>query len=139
MTLYYPIQNKIPLVGTTTASTLTAAYSGNTASVACGGMYKAQIYMTYTPAADSRILYWQIEESPDRTGTDFYYMLDSDLSSGAETCTIVTTQFTGTTGSVSYKITYEKEISSRQIRISFKESGSSNFGTIVAYLLLSGK
>ena len=112
------------------ADTLTAAYAGNASTFPVGGKYQLQLYVEYTPAANNRTLSIQMEFSPDQS--DFYKVVMTSLdSSGTETITVREPQkFLGATADTTYKVRVSEPVADSHCRISVKEDGSSDFGSV---------
>ena len=116
--------------------TLTASFDDNVNVVHMGNKSQMQLYIDYTPAQDGRKISVQIEGSPN--GSRYYKKVTSDISSGTETWSIKVGTFTGTTGGVTYPIEVSEPVADKSIRISVKEDGSANFGTVSIQFLKSG-
>lgn len=143
------------LLGTaSTASTLTAAYAGNRAAIPIEGYNQAVLYVKYTPAAgqSDRDVSLSVEFSPDGGTTYFPLSKGSDNAvSSFDIITDVNTQtfrIPGATGSVAETAYYRRipialgeasgEIADPYLmRVSAKEDGSANFGTIYVRVALT--
>lgn len=118
------------------STTLTANYVA-TSDYRVDGGYQLVIGANYTPKAaqTNRIAYIKVEFSGDDTT---YYQETSYTVSGAS---VTHSQgehlFTGATGGTSYKYVISVPIAANYVRISFKEDGASNFGTLALDLLVS--
>lgn len=144
--LRYPIQVKVPLVGSKdasfalTTSTLTADYADNRKVIESAGMSKLDIRFSYTTGAaeTNNSVDILVEESAD--GTNWFSIVNESVSAGVSTINDRNFNYADNTGSAANKkssigldIFYDK------IRVSFKEAGvSSNFGTIYAEGTLLG-
>ena len=117
------------------AATLTAAYSGNTYNFQTDGNDYAIIYVTYTPAENTRNCYLQIEGGPN--SSDFFLkssLLDS--ISGESTLLSHTAKLPGATSGTAYKMRWEVPIADKCMRISVKEDGAGTFGTVTVQMIL---
>lgn len=119
----------------TTAATLTAAYSGNQESFPTPEFDQAIVYVEYTPAQNARNCFLQVEGGP--SSTDFFpktALLDAET--GTSTLLDHIGKIEGATASTTYKKRWEIPIADKFVRISAKEDGLSNFGTIKVQILL---
>ena len=138
MSLSYDVQHGLTIINSNgTANNLTAAYADNLYVSPAEGMAQARLYIAYTPVQDGRILSWQVEVGP--SDSDLYKTVSEKIVTGANTVSIMTKSFTGTTADTTYKLSDAVSIADKYIRISCKEDGSSNFGTVVVKLILSGR
>jgi hypothetical protein len=139
MALSYDIQPTRYLIGSgSAAATLTASYSGNTKTVSIGGMSQLVLGIIYTPAQNSRVISIKVEVSFE--GTNYYYLTTEDRRDGAITIHLREPEtFTGTTGGTSYPFTRSYPIAHKIARVSVKEDGSSDFGTVKLLYMSSGK
>ena len=140
MSLSFPIQNNNYIIGDAdTTPTLTASYAGNTHDFITEGMVQLNLYVTYTPKTGQtdRIIYLQIEVGSERT--DLY--MNTVQSVGTEYTDLYHNQerFTGAVGGTIYKFPFDVPISSNVCRVSVKEDGSADFGTVIVKAVLSGK
>jgi len=125
----------------TQSSTLTALYGGNTKTITTGGMAEITLFIKYTvngSSGSNRTLYLQIEGGPD--ASDLYLLQNFEYDS---TNKVVVgyddvREWRNSAPGVTYKETFNRPISFRSLRISLRESGSSNFGTISVRYTLSG-
>lgn len=138
MSLDYPIQPSDWLIGTDSATeTLTAAYSGNTVSFRIGGMSQLVLGIIYTPAENGRIISIKVEVSFD--GSNFFYLTTEDRAEGTITIHLREPEsFTGTTASTAYPFTRSYPVAHKWARVSVKEDGSANFGTVKLSYMSSG-
>lgn len=139
MSLRYDQQNTGYAIGSeSTPATLTASYDDNVQIFHTADVSQLTLYIAYTVnvLSSNRILYVQLEGGPDQS--DFYKLVTSSLSSGTETLNIKTAQFTGATGGTTYKFRVSEPIADQEMRLSVKESGSDNFGTVTIRLMKSG-
>jgi len=132
-------------LGTVSAPvTLTALYAGNTLTVLSRLYCDLHLDITYTPKTGEtdRIAYILIEYSNDNGETYYPKTVALSLPDSVELNNLsVDTAVTGiplvmpnagsSTGGVAYKMTYDMEnIKADFIKISAKESGSADFGTL---------
>jgi hypothetical protein len=130
-------------------ATLTAAYTGNTYNQVSKYFKKAHLDFSYTPKAGqtNRLAYILVEASNDG-GTTYFPVstrLDSTSSikiytDGAESSAGVPFVIPGdatSTGGAAYKGFVDFDFIGDRIKISVKESGSDDFGTIFIGLTLT--
>lgn len=139
-------------IGTaTTAATLTAAYTGNTKTLLSKYLENLHLDIKYTPKAGQtdRYLYLLIEVSND-DGTTFFpvanksastqqtklYNEDADGNMGIPLLVPGDLTSTGGTAQTAFA---DYDIVGDFVKISVKESGSANFGTIYVRTSLSSK
>ena len=136
MPLRYAKQSTSYIIGDAdTASTLTAAYSGNQVSFPTPEFDRAVLYVEYTPAESARNLSIQVEGAAI-DGDFFPKTALLDAETGISTLLDHIGKLEGTTGSTTYKKRWEVPISDKFLRISAKEDGSSNFGTVKVQIIL---
>ncbi len=141
----FTIQYVQNLIGSSSsAATLTAAYAGNASAVfPIGGMHSVVVYVQYTPKAgqSNRILYMQVELGPE--ADDLYLMTKrTDVSSSDALLQRYqyVEEFVGATGGVTYKERFAiGDIADKFFKVSFKEDGIADFGTLYAKMTYSGK
>jgi len=134
--LRYARQSTSYIIGDeTTASTLTDAYTDNKLSFPTPEFDRAILYVEYTPAENARNMYIQVEGSPD--GTNYYPKTALlDAQTGESTLLDHIGLIEGTTASTAYKKRWEVPISDKYVRISVKEDGTSNFGTVTVQTII---
>ena len=136
MPLRYASQSTSYLIGDAdTASTLTAAYTGNQESFPTPEFDRMIVYVTYVPTESARNLSIQVEGSPEGT-TYFPKTALLDAETGVSTLLDHIGTLEGTTGGTTYKKRWEIPISDKFLRVSVKEDGSSNFGTVKVQIIL---
>lgn len=119
------------LIGSSTgASSLTADYGDNNAVVSLGGSGEIVLFITYTPAQNGRKLIWKLQGSNDNS--DFYQLPIFTKESDGERAIKLLEDYFGepVVASTAYKVMVPYAVNAKYFRISFKEDGSSNFGTI---------
>jgi len=127
------------LGGTSTSETLTADYADNTTGVVnVEGARDIMLYVTYAPKTGetNRVLYMQVETGP--TTSDLYLLtLEEDTAtSGTTENKTYTRSYTGAVGGTSYARSFSLgDIIAVGLRISFKESGTADFGTVKLRIL----
>jgi len=137
MGLNYFAQLDEYLIGNeSSTSTLTAAYADNQGSFTIAGMSQVVAYVQYTPAQDGRMITVQAEFGPERS--DVYKTVSVDSSTTGDTAYVNPLSFVGDTASVTYKIRYSIPIADKEVRISAKENGTTNFGTVKIRITASG-
>jgi hypothetical protein len=124
------------MIGTASAAaTLSDSYGDNQVSFPTPEFDRAVVYVDYTPAENARQLFIQVEGGP--TNSNFYpktALLDDQ--SGQSTLLDHIGVLDGTTASTTYKKRWEIPISDKFIRLSVKEDGSSNFGTVKVQIII---
>jgi hypothetical protein len=141
----YGIQHYQELVGTSSSpSTLTADFTDNESAVyPISGMHSIVVYIQYIPKTgqSNRYLYMKVELGP--LSTDLYQVTKRTDVSGKDAEVerfIYTTRFKGAIGGTTYKPRFAiGDIADKFVKLSFKEDGSDNFGTVFASFLYSGK
>lgn len=138
MLRYTSQQGEYVIGSATNAATLTASFDDNVQVVHVANKSQIELYVEYTVNAMSsnRTLSIQLEGSPD--GTTYYKMISNSVSSGTETWNIRTGQFVGSSGGVVYRFRISEPVADQSLRISTKESGSDNFGTVKIRIIKSG-
>jgi len=137
MALNYFAQLDEYLVGNEEAAhSLTASYADNQGSFTIRGMSQVMFYIQYTPAQDGRIITLQVEAGPSRS--DFYKTISIESSTTGDTAHLNPIVFTGATAAVTYKWRYSIPVADKEIRISAKEDGVANFGTVKIIVTVSG-
>jgi len=140
MSLSFPIQNNNYIIGKSgDAETLTASYAGNTHDFVIEGMVQLNLEMTYTPKTGEtdRNLYIQIETGSERT--DLYMYTVQSVGTAYTDLYQNENRFKGAVGGTVYKFPLDLPISNKVCRVSVKEDGSADFGTIIVKAVLSGK
>ena len=117
------------IIGTSSVPiTLTTAYADNQIALKANEYNTLVLYVYYTPAADSRVCYVQVEGSAD--GTNYAQkIIFKDEITGESTMLGHIAKVAGATASETYKKRYVIYLSDMFIRIGVKEDGSSSFGT----------
>jgi hypothetical protein len=139
MSLKFLSQQEAYVIGSAaTPATLTASFDDNVEVIHVANKSQVEIYVEYTVngASSNRTLSLQLEGSPD--ATTYYKMISNSISSGTETWYIRTGQFVGATGGVVYRFRISEPIADQSLRISVKESGSGDFGTVKVRIIKSG-
>lgn len=146
MGLYYPNQVTSVLVGTKEGSTrtgvaLTSAYdvANKTKILETAGYSKLDLNILYTMGSgeSSNSIEVRLEESPD--GSNFYRVANESESAGATTLTAREYTFVGVNAAAA-TISIKTDLSSKFIRVSFKETGvSANAGTVYCEATRSGR
>jgi len=141
----YGVQHQQDIIGTSTSpETLTASFADNQSSTwPVGGMHSIVVYVQYTPKAgqSNRLLYirYELGATSDRlyrVTQRMNVLSDNDLIERIP----YDEQFLGATGGTTYSERFSlDDVSDKHFRVSFKESGSSNFGTIYSEILYSGR
>jgi len=142
--LAYQTQYTVPLIGsksgtTVTPSTLTAAYTGNTKTIATGGMSVITIDVKYTTGSGetNNSIDIQMEHSSD--GTNFYTLTNESSSSGVSTITQRNLTLVGAAAATAYAFSYKMDINYKFMKFSAKESGvAANFGTCYMEVTFGG-
>lgn len=121
------------LGGSSETSTLTASYEDNTTGILnIEGARNVMLYVTYTPKAGqtNRVLYMQVETGPDEADMHLLTIEEDTATSGLTESQDYTKSYTGATGGVEYKRSFALgDIIAVGMRVSFKESGTDDFGT----------
>jgi hypothetical protein len=144
MTLYYPTQTPVVLIGsksgtTRTSSALTAAYTGNTKTFETKGYSVLVLDVLYTTGAGetTNSIEIKLEDSIDRT--NFYQLTNESASAGTSTLTAREFTFVGAAAATAYPISYRLDITYPFMKVSVKESGVvTNAGTIFVEGVLGG-
>jgi hypothetical protein len=111
------------------SSTLTADYSDNAVSFPTEMYRGMKLYVSYTPAANTRVMSIQVEYSPD--GSDWYVeSLEAQASTGVGNLLENTQTIEGAALATEYKRAYRVPIDSRFVRVSVKEDGGAPFGAV---------
>ncbi len=142
MANYYPVQANTQKLGSLESpSTLSASYNDNTTTFETGGMEQVELSITYTVNAGSggnRKLTMQIESG--YTADDLYVKQFSDLDTVSEQITKYNAieVWEGMVVGTTYKLSTLVPASNKFMRLSFKEDGSANFGTVTLFVTASG-
>lgn len=137
-------QTSYDIIGTaSTAATLTAAYTGNrTSNIHCKYLPNLHLDISYIPAngQTNRYAYILVESSNDDGVTWFpvavktvgttetnVFIVDTDGNAGEP---LIIPGSKTSTGGVTYSGGVEATVVADKLRISTKETGSGNFGTI---------
>lgn len=122
----------------TSSNTLTASYGDNTADLDVGGSAEIVLYITYTPAENDRVLTWKLQGSND--ASDYYQLpILTEKSDGTRESKLLEDYFgESVVASTAYKFLIPYSVNSQGFRISFKEDGSSDFGTLTVRFKVGG-
>ena len=138
MALLYTKKPGTYVIGSDTAeATLSADYADNALGITGLNASQLMLYVAYTPADNGRSLFIQMEGGPEPS--DLYKFMYTDLSTGVEKADFKITQFPLTTVTVAettYKKRFSEPIADQYLRLSFKEDGTGDFGTLIARVSL---
>jgi|SRR3990167_3746413 len=145
----YSVQPLFPFIGATKSSngvitlspvTLTVTGSDNRAQIDIDGMQQLILYIRFIPHASdtNAVLDMTVDYSPD--GTNFYQEVTEESATTTITEYQATRQFTGATGGTTYSFRVPVPIAdAKKLRISFRETAGTNFGTLSCLALTSGQ
>ncbi len=153
MSLHYPTQVLLPLIGskdssnTRTAVTLTSSYEAETSPQSTptktfdvGGFSRVEFAVNYTMGASesSNSIEVKVEWSPD--ATNFYRLMNDSTSAGTSTLTVREFTYVGVNAAAS-PITFGLDIAYKDVlKVSVKETGvATNAGSVFVEALLSGR
>lgn len=148
MSEYYATQNLTPLIGATLSSngvvalspvTLTATAADNRGTIQVKGVTQLILLIRYiTSTTANKILDMTVEFSPD--GTLFYQEASEEASTTVVTEYLVTRRFTGVDASTTYSMRVAIPVADvDRIRIGFRETTGTPFGTLSCLSILSGQ
>jgi hypothetical protein len=130
MAVIFSQQNETYLIGTSsTNATLTASYDDNYKDLNVEGVGQLICYIEYVPAQDGRYIEIQYEFGNDLN--DLYKSTTQYPATTNRNLYITPTKFIGISGGTTYKLRDAIDVADKWFRISVKESGSSDFGTIL--------
>lgn len=118
------------IIGSAAAgSTLTTSYGDNQVSFPTEMYNGMRLYVSYTPGADNRTATLQVEFGPD-SSSFFPDTTEQDQSSGEVKLLTWRAQIIGATNGTEEVRSYRVPVDSSFVRISIKEDGSADFGTV---------
>jgi hypothetical protein len=144
----YHAIGSINSAGTIVPSTLTAAYSGNIKTLLKSDMKHYHLDVSYIPKSGQTNRYADILLEFSHDGTNFFPLTTvvptvveiGDYVSGTDSTTGIPIVVPGdktSTGGTTYTATYDGESVADYIRISARESGTANFGTLYVGITIS--
>jgi hypothetical protein len=145
MTLNYPLQINMVLVGsksgtTRTGEELEATYENDvTKEFKTGGFPRAEFHILYTMGASETTNSIQVRLESSTDGTNWYRLPNDSTSAGTSTITRREFTYVGVDGDDS-NVIIGIDIAYTDMRIAFKETGvETNKGSVFCEVLLSGK
>jgi len=124
--------------------TLTASYV-NSGTHSCRGSSQLILYVTYVPKTgeSNRNLNFKVDFADDASTAIYYTQQLGETAAGGSGEKVATFfdyiyKLPGATGGTSYTKRFEIPIAEKQFRVTFKEDGSNNFGTVYVQAMVSG-